>query len=104
MYVWGNFAVKGAVPSEELDVSVDGVQENFNEFQEAPYRAQDGSPLSPEEQADLLKSITLNRRLPEDSLNLSEAVHEQVASSLRSAELFKDSFDKALESLLGQDA
>ncbi|MBQ9338435.1 MAG: DUF4347 domain-containing protein [Lentisphaeria bacterium] len=99
-----NIAVLGMVPDDAMDLSVDGVQEDFDGFQEAPYRADDGSPLSPEEQEDLRKSITLNRRLPEDTLNLSDAVHQQVASSLRSAELFKDSFDKALETLLGQDA
>jgi hypothetical protein len=96
-------SVTGGIPSDELELSVDADTEDFGEFQEAPYRADDGTPLSQEE-LNAIRNAAVTGRVPDDSVHLDEAVHEKVAASLRSSELFKDSFDKALDTLLGLDA
>ena len=96
-------SVTGGIPSDELELSVDADAEDFGEFQEAPYRADDGTPLSQEE-LNAIRNAAVSGRLPADSVHLDEAVHAKVANSLRSSELFKDSFDKALDALLGLDA
>ena len=57
-----------------------------------------------QEELDAIRTAAVTGTKPEETLNLEESVHEQVASSLRSADLFKDSFDKALDKLLGLDA
>lgn len=96
----------GQMPSgeEAIDLSVRGVvEDDFSEFIEAPYHAEDGVPLT-EEELNQIRNAAVTGERPEDSLNLSETVHQKVASALRSAELFKDSFDKALDTLLGLDA
>ena len=96
------FSVLGNIP-EELDVCVDVSDEEFEEFQETPYHAEDGTPLDQTE-LNAIRTAAVTGRLPEDSVHLDDAVDSQVASSLRSAELFKDGFDKALDALLGLDA
>ena len=96
-------SVTGGIPHEELDLSVDASNVDFGDFQETPYHAEDGTPLNQTE-LNAIRSAAITGRLPEDSVHLDDAVHSQVASSLRSAELFKDSFDKALDALLGLDA
>jgi len=96
-------SVTGGIPSDELELSVDADTEDFGEFQEAPYRADDGTPLSQEE-LNAIRNAAVTGRVPSDSVHLDEAVHEKVAASLRNSELFKDSFDKALDALLGLDA
>ena len=96
----------GQTPSGEndIDLSVKGmVEDDFSEFIEAPYHAEDGVPLT-EEELNQIRNAAVTGERPEDSLNLSETVHQKVASALRSADLFKDSFDKALDTLLGLDA
>ena len=95
----------GSVPAMEngLNLTVNGsLEEEFEEFSENPYY-EDGTPLSQEE-LDAIRTAAVTGTKPEETLNLEESVHEQVASSLRSADLFKDSFDKALDKLLGLDA
>ena len=99
----GILSVSGGAPGNELGLSVDGSVEGFEEFQEAPYRAEDGTPLSQEEM-NAIRTAALTGRMPAESIHLNDAVHEQVASTLRSAEPFKDSFDRALDALLGLDA
>ncbi len=96
-------SVTGGIPSDELELSVDADMEDFGEFQEAPYSAEDGTPLSQEE-LNAIRNAAVTGRMPDDSVHLDEAVHEKVAASLRSSELFKDRFDKALDALLGLDA
>ena len=96
----------GQTPSGEndIDLSVKGmVEDDFSEFIEAPYHSGDGVPLT-EEELNQIRNAAVTGERPEDSLNLSETVHQKVASALRSADLFKDSFDKALDTLLGLDA
>ena len=97
------FSVTGDIPDEELDLSVDSAEEEFEEFEEAPYHAEDGTPLDQEE-LNAIRTAAVTGHRPEDTLHLDDEVDSQVASSLRSAELFKDSFDKALDALLGFDA
>jgi len=96
-------SVTGGIPTDELGLSVDTDMEDFGEFQEAPYSAEDGTPLSQEE-LNAIRNAAVTGRVPDDSVHLDEAVHEKVAASLRRSELFKDSFDKALDTLLGLDA
>ena len=99
----GVLSVFGGIPAEELDLSVDASAEDFGEFQEAPYHAEDGTPLSESELNDI-RSAAVTGRVPAESVRLDSEVSGQVAASLRSAEPFKDGFDKALDYLLGLDA
>ena len=99
----GVFSVDGILPSNELDLGVDGASGTFDAFQESPYHAEDGTPLS-EGELNAIRSAAVTGRIPAESVPLDGTVSEQVASSLRSAEAFKDGFDKALDYLLGQDA
>ena len=96
-------SVDGGIPAEELDLNVDGASSTFGEFEESPYHADDGTPLS-ESEMDAIRSAAITGRVPAESVRLDAEVSGQVAASLRSAEPFKDGFDKALDYLLGLDA
>jgi hypothetical protein len=92
----------GRMPDGEYDISlsVQSVsEEEFDEFVEEPVY-EDGTPLSAAE-LEQLRKMTLRNGVPEESVALTEEIDENVVSLLESSDLFKDSFDKALDQLLG---
>ena len=92
----------GRMPNGEYDISlsVQSVsEEEFDEFVEEPVY-EDGTPLSAEE-LEQLRKMTLRNGVPEESVALTEEAEENVVSLLENSDLFKDSFDKALDQLLG---
>ena len=77
--------------------------DDFTRFQETPYHA-DGTLLTDDEITAIRNAAVNGTAEEEELLTLSETIGEKVASALRKADIFKDSFDKALDQLLGADA
>ncbi len=104
--VFGGRGDLGAVPSGEygLGISINGAaSDDFTRFEETPYHS-DGTPLT-EDELELIRSAAVKGTVEEEAIpTLSESIGEKVLSALRSADIFKDSFDKALDQLLGVDA
>jgi len=96
----------GEVPSGEygLGISINGADsDDFTRFEETPYHS-DGTPLT-EDELELIRNAAVKGSVEEETIpTLSETIGEKVLSALRSADIFKDSFDKALDQLLGVDA
>ena len=90
----------GGVPgSETLGISVNGtLDEDFPEFVEEPYY-ENGTPLTAEE-LNQIRQAALTGSIPEESVALQAEVDQDVASALKKADVFKDSLDWALDSLL----
>ncbi|OQA88817.1 MAG: putative outer membrane protein pmp6 precursor [Lentisphaerae bacterium ADurb.Bin242] len=103
--VMGGRGDLGGVPGGEygLGMSINGSpSDDFTRFEETPYHS-DGTPLTDEE-LELIRDAAVKGVAEEELLTLNETIGEKVLSALRSADIFKDSFDKALDQLLGADA
>ena len=93
----------GTVPDgENISIDVDVIEEEFQEFLETPYHAEDGIPLTDAEMRAIRNVVMTGNHAEE--LEVSEGIGQQIASAMRKAEIFKDDFDKALDQLLGVDA
>ena len=89
----------GFVPSGETYISVNvngSTSDDFTRYSTTPYLS-DGTPLIPEE----LESMNPETTAPtEKAFTFPVGLEEKVMSYLRRAEIFKDDFDKALDSFL----
>jgi len=95
----GRGDLDGVPNGEELDISVNGtLDEDFQEFVEEPYY-ENGTPLTAEE-LNQIRQAAVTGSIPEESVTLQADVDQDVASALKKADLFKDSLDWALDSLL----
>ena len=89
----------GIIPSGEtyITINVNGnISDDFTRYTTTPYLS-DGTPLIPEE----LESMNPETTAPaEDVFTFPAELEEKVMSYLRRAEIFKDDYDKALDSFL----
>ena len=89
----------GSVPSGETYISVNvngNISDDFTRYTTTPYLS-DGTPLIPAE----LESMNPETTAPaEEVFTFPADLEEKVMSYLRRAEIFKDDYDKALDSFL----
>ena len=89
----------GSVPSGETYISVNvngNISDDFTRYTTTPYLS-DGTPLIPAE----LESMNPKTTAPaEEVFTFPADLEEKVMSYLRRAEIFKDDYDKALDSFL----
>ena len=91
----------GIVPSGENHISVNvnsHVSDDFTRYRMTPYLS-DGTPLIPEELESMNPEATASEEKDITFTSLID-LEEKVMSYLRRAEIFKDGFDKALDSFL----
>ena len=89
----------GFVPSGETYITINvhgNISDDFTRYTTTPYLS-DGTPLIPEE----LESMNSETTAPaEEDFTFPTDLEAKVMSYLRRAEIFKDDFDKALDSFL----
>ena len=89
----------GIIPSGEtyITINVNGnISDDFTRYTTTPYLS-DGTPLIPEELESMNPEITAPA---EAVFTFPAELEEKVMSYLRRAEIFKDDYDKALDSFL----